>query len=762
MSTSQTATNIEDIYPLSPLQQGMLFQTLLHENSGVYLMQDRYQMSGTINIDAFLDAWRTVIKMHPALRASFVWKTREQPLQAIHKQVKDSVEFIDISELTPEQREAFIQNIFKEEQRIGFNLAKPPLIRVRLVKLAENTYELVRSFHHILMDAWCISLVMVDFINVYDALRQGNEPVLRKSRPFRDYIAWLKGRDYSKDEAFWKTQLQGLDTPTPLVIEQAARRNQYSDAVLVEDTIIHLSAEQTQKLGQFCQSSRITPNTLFQGAWGLLLAGYTGHNEVLFGVTVAGRPPELHGVEEMVGLFINTLPLRVSLDENLSLVPWLQSLQLRNLELREFEHSSLVDIQGWSDFPRGQELFDSILVYENAPMDNKLISGDFISFNLDNMDHSVHTHYGLTVVILPGEQLGIRISYDCGRFNRASVDRLLGHLRQLVVGMLEQPTAKLGALDLLTTEEHQQLRDWNKSQHDFPLDQTYAHLFAQQAAAQPKKIAAVCGDESFTYAELDARSSRLAKVLVDAGVGPDVIVAVLAERSLAFLTSVIAIFKAGAAYLPLEVKHPVQRLADVLNLSQPPVLMTNTAHVPLASEISNHLAQQPRILDVETIWQHGPVPAIEPRGTTDDLAYVIFTSGSTGTPKGALVEQRGMLNNIFGKVPALGLGETDRIAQTASVAFDISVWQLLAAPLTGGTVYILPDSASQNPAQLLTEIEHHQLTLLEAVPVVIRGLLTVSTQATKLPSLRWLLPTGEALPPTLCREWFARFPAIPL
>ena len=761
--TNKTAHHLEDVYPLSPLQQGMLFQSLLHQESGVYLMQDRYRIGGELSVEAFLEAWRQVIGAHPALRTSFLWKTQKQPLQVVHRQIPDPVEYIDLEGLAPEQQEAHIQALLEQEQRNGFNLAKPPLIRVRLVRLGAGRHEMIRSFHHILMDAWCISLIMVDFIDAYAALRQGRAASVRKPRPYRDYIAWLQQQSLPEAQAFWQQQLQGLDAPTPLVIERHTRQSQYREAVLVDDTLIRFDAQQTRDLTHFCQSRRITPNTLFQGAWALLLSRYSGLRDVLFGVTVSGRPPQLAGVEDMIGLFINTLPLRVRIDEQQDRTSWLQALQRHNLALREFEHSALVDIQGWSDFPRGEELFDSILVYENAPIDDKLFSGE-LSFSLDDMEHSVHTHYGLTVVVMPGERLAVRISYDRRRFARDSIERLLGHLRQIVLGILAEPTASLASLQVLSAEERQTLLvDWNDTAHSFPLDRTYASLFAEQVARQPDKAAVVCAGESLSYAELDARASRLAAALIEAGAGPDLPVALLAERGLAHLTALIAILKAGACYLPLEVKHPAQRLAEILELSQAPLMLVGDSQGALADELCSRLGNAaPQCLAIETRWLQGEVPSLAPRGTPDNLAYVIFTSGSTGTPKGALVEQRGMLNNMLGKVPTLGLGEHDRIAQTASVAFDISVWQLLAAPLVGATVHILPDAVSHDPERLLQALQDERLTLWEAVPAVIRGVLAASTPATHLESLRWLLPTGEALPPALCRDWFARFPHVPL
>ncbi|MCW1243504.1 amino acid adenylation domain-containing protein, partial [Pseudomonas sp. SAICEU22] len=757
-----TGNPIEDIYPLSPLQQGMLFHSLLHEDSGVYLMQDRYRIGGAIDEAAFLESWRQVVALHPSLRASFQWKSQKQPVQVIHRQVKVPLDTLDLRGLAPHEQEARIRTLLEDEQKVGFNLSKPPLIRFRLVRLADESYEFIRSFHHILMDAWCISLVTVDFLKVYEALCNDRTPELKAPRPFRDYIQWLQRQDAGKAEQFWRGQLQGLNAPTPLTVDNGVTRDRYTDAVLVDDQLIHLDEQETQALTAFCRSRRITPNTFFQGVWSLLLSRYSGQQDVVFGVTVAGRPADLTGVAQMIGLFINTLPLRVSVDPNASLGTWLDDLQKLNVDMRDFEHTPLTDIQGWSDFPRGETLFDSILVFENAPIDEQILEGGF-QFSLEGMDHSVHTHYGLTVVILPGEQLGIRVSYDRERFEASTVQRLLGHIASLVRSMLATPDAPLASLELLAADERQQLLGkWALNPHDFPLDQSYAALFAAQVAQRGDQVAATCAGESLTYAELDLRSTRLAHALREAGAGEDQLVALVAPRGLALLTMMLAVFKAGAAMLPLEVNHPPERLREILGLSRAPLLIASEACSGLLDQLLSDLDPAPKALFAEAGWTSGndaPLPLL---AGPDSLAYVLFTSGSTGTPKGVMIEQRGMLNNIFGKVPALGLSAADRIPQTASVAFDISVWQFLAAPVFGATVHILPDEVAHDPQRLLQVLACERLNVLEIVPSLMRTLLALCPCDLQLPDLRWVLPTGEALPPTVARDWFARFPDIAL
>jgi len=329
--------------------------------------------------------------------------------------------------------------------------------------------------------------------------------------------------------------------------------------------------------------------------------------------------------------------------------------------------------------------------------------------------------------------------------------------------MVAEPHAPLASLSLLTPQERQtMLVDWNRSTLEFPLDQSYAALFSRQVAEHPQRIAAVCGADSRSYTELDQRSNRLARALVETGAGRDTLVALAGERGLPLLSMMIAVLKAGAAYLPLDIKHPPQRLGEILELSGATLLMSSDSADAVIEQALEARSAQPYRLRCESLWLAGDASPLESAASPDDLAYVIFTSGSTGTPKGAMVEQRGMLNNIFGKVPTLGLCSEDRIAQTASPAFDISVWQFLSAPLLGATVHILPDVIAHDPERLLQALEDQQLSVLEAVPTMIRALLDLATANTRLSALRWLLPTGEALPPALAHAWLSRFAHIPL
>ncbi|NPU92068.1 MAG: amino acid adenylation domain-containing protein [Gammaproteobacteria bacterium] len=751
--------DIDDLYPLSPTQQGMLLHTRLAPHSGMYLVQERFQWKGPLQRAALEKAWGVLFRRYPILRTGFTWEHSDTPLQYVLREVDAQLDWVDSRALERDARDRQLETFLEAEVRQGFDLGQPPLMRLRVFQMGEQDYLLVRSFHHLLSDAWSYNLVMQDLLAHYQAECHQESVARPLGRPFRDYIGWLMRQDLQAAERFWKEELAGFSEPTPLPIEWAGQQDAVEN---VADIQINLSIVRTEQLQALCQQHQLTANTWLQGAWGLLLSRYSGKRDLVFGVTVAGRPAELRDVDGIAGVFINSLPLRVKIDDNQPVVSWLTELFARNIALRDYEYTSLADIQRWSEIGANQALFDSLLIYENAPLETTE-SSDLTDFSIDLQEDRSLTNYPISLMVMPGSRLGLRLSYDCKRFSQETAGRMLRHLSQLLEAMLERPEAALGTLDLLTPPERQQiLYDWNRSEADFPLDRTYADLFAQRVEEHPERIAAVCRGASFTYAELDRRANRIAHALIAAGAGPDTLVALFAERGLPLLTMMIAVFKAGAAYLPLDSHHPARRLGELLNQSAAPIVLVSVDATALLESVLTQAAAQPVCLVAEELWLTGAAHRPPRLGTSHDLAYVIFTSGSTGTPKGAMVEQRGMLNNMFGNRLSLDLGAGDRVAQTASQAFDISVWQFLAAPLLGASVHILPDAITMDPAALLHAVEAQGITLMELVPTQIRSLLAAADANISLSSLRWLQSIGEALPPVLVSDWLVRFPHVPL
>ncbi|MBZ9783465.1 non-ribosomal peptide synthetase [Pseudomonas sp. REP124] len=762
------ATAIEDVYPLTPMQEGMLLHTLLEPGTGLYYMQDRYRINSELDPQRFAQAWQAVIARHEALRASFCWNVGEDMLQVIHKPGSTPIEYLDWSDVAEAEQEPKLQHLLKTEREAGFDLLNQAPFHLRLIRVGAARYWFMMSNHHILIDAWCRSLLMNDFFEIYMALGEGREAQLPVPPRYRDYIGWLQRQSLAEARQWWKTNLQGFERTTPIPSDRPFLREHAGDSggMIVGDRYTRLDARDGVRLRELAQAHQLTINTFAQAAWALVLRRLSGDRDVLFGVTVAGRPVDMPHMQRTVGLFINSIALRVKMpedDQRCSVRQWLTQLLDSNMQLREYEYLPLVNIQEQSELPKGQPLFDSLFVFENAPVEVSVLDRAQ-SLNATSDSGRTHTNFPLTAVCYPGDDLGLHLSYDQRYFDEVTVERMLGEFKRLLLALVEGFHGDMLDLPLLGEEEQEFLiHGCNQSEHDYPLEQSYVALFEAQVAAHPQRIAASCLDQQLSYEALNQRSNRLGHALIAAGVRLDQPVALLAERNLDLLGMIIGSFKAGAGYLPLDPGLPSQRLSRIIDLSRTPLLVCTQASREQALALLGECgcANRPRLLVWEEV-QASDVSVADPGiySGPDNLAYVIYTSGSTGLPKGVMVEQRGMLNNQLSKVPYLDLSEADVIAQTASQSFDISVWQFLAAPLFGARVDIVPNSIAHDPQGLLAHVQTQGITVLESVPSLIQGML--AQERMSLDGLRWMLPTGEAMPPELAHQWLLRYPQIGL
>ena len=762
------AAVIEDVYPLTPMQEGMLLHTLLEPGTGLYYMQDRYRINSELDPQRFAQAWQAVIARHEALRASFCWNVGEDMLQVIHKPGSTPIEYLDWSAIAEAGQEPKLQALLKSEREAGFDLLNQAPFHLRLIKVGEGRYWFMMSNHHILIDAWCRSLLMNDFFEIYSALGEGREAQLAVPPRYRDYIGWLQRQSLAEARQWWKHNLQGFERTTPIPSDRPFLREHAGDSggMLVGDRYTRLDARDGARLRELAQAHQLTINTFAQAAWALVLRRLSGDRDVLFGVTVAGRPVEMPQMQRTVGLFINSIALRVKMpedDQRCSVRQWLSGLLDSNMQLREYEYLPLVNIQENSELPKGQPLFDSLFVFENAPVEVSVLDRAQ-SLNATSDSGRTHTNFPLTAVCYPGDDLGLHLSYDQRYFDESTIERMLGEFKRLLLALVEGFHGDMADLPLLGAEEQDFLiHGCNQSEHDYPLEQSYVELFEAQVTRHPQRMAASCLDRQHSYLELNQRSNRLGHALVAAGVGLDQPVALLAERNLDLLGMIIGSFKAGAGYLPLDPGLPSQRLSRIIDLSRTPLLVCTQACREQAMALLDEFgcANRPKLLVWEEV-QASDVSLMNPGiySGPDNLAYVIYTSGSTGLPKGVMVEQRGMLNNQLSKVPYLNLSDADVIAQTASQSFDISVWQFLAAPLFGARVDIVPNTIAHDPQGLLAHVQSQGITVLESVPSLIQGML--AQERMSLDGLRWMLPTGEAMPPELAHQWLLRYPDIGL
>ncbi|HZF07300.1 MAG TPA: amino acid adenylation domain-containing protein [Thermoanaerobaculia bacterium] len=747
--------NVEAIYSLSPLQQGILFHTLYAPDSGEYFEQFSCSLRGQLEADGMERAWQRVLDRHPILRTAFFWEGLDKPRQVVHKRLSLPFERLDWQGLPEEEQRARLQSLLAADRREGFLLSRAPLMRLKLICLEEELHQLVWSHHHVLLDGWSVSLVMGEVFAFYEAFSRNCDLDRPTGRPFRDYIAWIQRRDRAAAQFFWRSTLSGFMTPTPLPEDrEAAPLSVAGDDYGSRE--LRLPPALADRLREQARRHGLTLNTLLQGGWALLLSRYSGEPEVVFGVTSGGRPPELEGAESMVGLFVNTLPLRVAIVPGEQLSTWLRRLQDSNAELRQYEHTSLADVQEWSEVPRGLPLFETILAFENYPVDRSLraagtgLSIPEVTFVWER------TNYALTVQIMPAVDIVIRILFDRRRFSSTTVMRMLEHCGRALATMSEDVDRPLRGVGLLGEAElHQVLSEWNGVADPVFPAHCLDELFERQAERVPEAEAVTCAEVRITYRELNQRANRLAHHLRRRGVGPEVLVAVCLDRSIEMVVAILGVQKAGGAYLPLDPANPQERLALMLEDSHASVAVT------AGGRLAEGLTGEP--LSVVRLDEHAADLAAESpenpaRGTgPGNLAYVIYTSGSTGRPKGVLV-RHGQAVRLFASTAGwFGFGVEEVWTLFHSYAFDFSVWEIWGALLHGGRLVVVPYRISRSPEAFLDLLRREKVTVLSQTPSAFRQLLPVAgAQAAGDLALRWVVFGGEALELASLRPWFER------
>ena len=747
--TTNQQANLEDLYELSPMQQGMLFHTLYSPRLGIYFEQSVFTIEGDFDGHAFQRAWQQVVNRHPILRTGFIWDGLEKPLQIVYRNVHVDIDEHDWRDLDALRQQDALENFISDDQQRGFDLTRPPLLRLKLFRTADSAYKFVWSRHHLVLDRWSRSLVLKDFLTCYSAFSKGLEPELEETRPYRDYIAWLLKQDQAKTESFWRQSLSGFESPTRLRAGTAP-----SDEPDTYDRVgAHLSSEETASLRHFAREHKLTMNTLVQGAWSLLLSRYTREREVLFGATVAGRPAELAGVDRMVGLFINTLPVRVEVDPHASLLSWLRTLQGNQAEQRQYEHSSLIDIQGWSEIPRGVPLFETILVFENLPVESSFRETESNLVMRGDRSVGAKTNYPLTVMVNPGDELTVGAIYDRGHFEADWIQQLLNHFLVLLKQFPHAAERVVREISLLEPLERDRLvHEWNATETNYERDAGIHELIERQAALHGENVALVFGAEQLSYAELNGRVNQLAAYLRHRHVETS-LVGIYLDRSPEMVIALLAVLKAGAAYVPLAPEHPAARLAYMIEDAGLQLIITQ-----------QHLREGlPAGVTVVSLDAKDEAIAAEPTAnvqsnvSTQSLAYVIYTSGSTGTPKAVEIPHRAVVNFLTAMEQRPGLTATDRMLAVTTLSFDIAALELYLPLTVGGSVELTSRADASDAQYLKQKLKDERITTMQATPATWRMLLEAGWEGKQ--KLK-ILCGGEALPRELASELLQRASSV--
>ncbi|WP_121692597.1 non-ribosomal peptide synthetase [Bacillus velezensis] len=733
---------IQDIYPLSFMQEGMLFHSLLDHDSRAYFEQAVFTINGQLDRERFQKSLDAVFERYDIFRTTFIHKNVAKPRQVVLKNRPSRVQFHDISHLDEKAQDKYADRFRKEDKDKGFDLQSDPLMRVSILKKAPERYVCIWSHHHIVMDGWCFGIVMKEFLMIYQSLGDGRLPSLEPVQPYGKYIKWLMMQDRKEAEIFWKTRLADLEQSASLPKKSAEPNGELEQAVFT------ISEEQTNELKNIAARAGATLNTVFQALWGILLQRVSRCDDAVFGSVVSGRPSDLAGVEKMVGLFINTIPVRVK-SGSFSFLELVRHLQQETLQAEAYSYYPLYDIQAQS--PLKQALFDHIIVFENVPaqreVENVSQAGSF-DFAVEDFTMEEVTNYGCSIKVIPGSSLYIRLNFDTGIYDRVFMKNIETFLRHMMKSVISDPEMSASEIALLDACEARNMLDaFNRTEAVEPPAPTLHGLFTRRAALSPHRPALRFPGGMLTYAELDQYTDRLAVWLRQKGVRKESMVGVLAERSPEMVVSVLAVLKAGGAYVPLDPEYPEDRLRHMLDdcgacllLAQPGLSLSGFSGETLEVSLSS--------LTSET-----ETGAVSEEADADSLAYIIYTSGSTGTPKGVAVEHcqaAAFLSGMQGQFP---LTEEDIIVLKSSFSFDASIWQLFWWTMSGASVYLLPAGWEKDPVRMIEAFASEKVTTAHFIPAMVNSFLDAletepeETRTRLGRTLTRVFAGGEALSP---------------
>ncbi|MFE7813012.1 non-ribosomal peptide synthase/polyketide synthase, partial [Streptomyces sp. NPDC057433] len=751
--------DVEDVLPLTPLQEGMLFHRLVGGPDDVYVDQAALLLEGVADPHALAAAWQRVTERTPALRTCVVWEDVPVPLQVVRRDVRVPVTHLDWRDLDEAGHAERLARLRADDLARGVDLAAAPLMRLTLVRLPDARLHLLWTSHHLILDGWSLAQVLTEVCEEYAALTAGAESRPPVRRPFGDYVRRLAEQDPGAARAHWRGVLAGFTDPTPLPADRPLR-----EAHSARSADVHaagLDDEASARLARTARDAGLTLNTVVQGAWALLLARYGAEDDVVFGTTVSGRPDDLPGVESMVGMFINTVPTRIRVDPGRTAGAWLRDLQDAQAESRRFAAVSLAELTRLSDVPSGSPLFHSMVAFENYPFDEARTAGSGV--RLAQVTSRDATNYPLVLRAHHGERLGFDLAYDPALFDAATVRSLAGRLCLLLTELADGPDRPLRDLARPTAgERRRMLTDWNGTERGRP-GQTLVDLFEAQAARTPGATAVTCGTERLDYATLDARAGRLAHRLAGLGAAPEKFVALALPRSCDQVVAVLAVLKTGAAYLPIDPASPADRIGHLLADADPVTLVTTTGTAARVdgTDVPLLLLDDPRVeADLARRPATGPAPARRP--LPESPAYAIHTSGSTGRPKGVVIPHANVVRLFTRTRDRVGFGADDVWTMFHSYAFDFSVWEMWGPLLHGGRLVVVPDETARSPEDFLRLLADERVTVLSQTPSAFYPLIRADAEHPETGArlaLRTVVFGGEALDVGRLADWWTRHPA---
>lgn len=701
---------VQDMYYLSPMQEGMLFHTLHHQEKGFYVEQMDMNVKGTLRHDLLEKSMNIIVERYDIFRTVFLHEKVKRPVQVVLKNRPFQLDVVDIQDLSESEQLERIDRFKQKDQLRGFDLSKDLLMRASVFQTGPSSYRWIWSYHHILLDGWCFGLVVQELFAIYHALLHDIPYRLEPVKPYKEYIQWLEKQDKQASLEYWTQSLAGFEGQSTFK-EQRKQTNEHE----LGEIEWAMSKEETAALSELALQQNATLSSALQSAWSILLSRYQRSNDVLFGTVVSGRPADLAGVDRMVGLFINVIPRRIQLTDQMTFRSLLSETQQQSLAAEPHQYIPIYDIQAKAG---QQQLIDHIVVFENVPAAKKDEQESLLGFTVEDMNVYEKSNYDLNLLASPGEQLQLKLAFNQRAFDPAFVRKLKDQLTLLIKGTIKHPDQSVHTLTLVTKQEKQRmLEEWNAPELEH--DQLYlTKWFEHNVRKQPNAVALSAGDHTMTYAELNEQANRLARHLQKNGVGHQTVTAILAERTPELIVSLLAVLKAGATYVPIDPDYPESRIQYMLKDSGATHLLTHSSFISqtrsLAFDGTYLFADDQEILLMSS--ENLPLEA-----GLDDTAYIMYTSGTTGQPKGIMTTHSNIAR-VVKNTNYLTILETDTLLSLSNSVFDGFTFDVYGALLNGAKL-VLPQKETILDMGKLTELIKGEHISVMFVPTALFHLL---------------------------------------
>ncbi|MCV0025607.1 surfactin non-ribosomal peptide synthetase SrfAB [Bacillus sp. XT-2] len=744
--------SIQKVYALTPMQEGMLYHAMLDPHSSSYFTQLELGIQGVFDLEIFEKSVNELIRSYDILRTVFVHQQLQKPRQVVLAERKTKVHYEDISHADEDRQKDHIERYKQDVQRQGFNLAKDILFKVAVFRLDADQLYLVWSNHHIMMDGWSMGVLMKSLFQNYEALRAGRTPANGQGKPYSDYIKWLGKQDNEEAEDYWSERLADFEQPSVLPGRLPEKKDEYVN----REYSFTWDEELVARIQQTANRHQVTGPNLFQAIWGIVLSKYNFTNDVVFGTVVSGRPSEINGIETMAGLFINTIPVRVKVDQQSTFADIFTDVQQHAVEAERYDYVPLYEIQKRSALD--SSLLNHLVAFENYPLDQELENGsmeDRLGFSIKVESAFEQTSFDFNLIVYPGKTWTVKIKYNSAAFDSAFIERTAGHLTRMMTAAVERPDAFVREHGLVGEEEQRQIVEtFNSTSSELPEGMAVHQVFEEQAKRTPASTALVCEGAELTYRELNEAANRLARKLIGQGLQKGETAAIMNDRSADTVAAMLAVLKAGAAYVPLDPALPEDRLRFMAEDSSIRIALAGEAYTKQANQL------QVPVLPLEGVFEgNETADNLNLPADPSDLAYIMYTSGSTGKPKGVMIEHKSILRLVknAGYVP---VHEEDRMAQTGAVSFDAGTFEVFGALLNGAALYPVKKETLLDATRFSAFLREQRITTMWLTSPLFNQL--AAKDAGMFGTLRHLIIGGDALVPHIVSKVKQASPSLSL